>query len=425
MLQRLAVLVTAAGLAVAVWLWQRPSGEPPVVAGVAEAAAVVRLPPEDPVAPPERLPLETDPDPIGALRLAGRVSDASGAPVAGAQVVLGSVPARSAVTDGDGGFAFAGLAGRTYALWARSGEQVGGPFQVRPAEGARLVIGAGAVLEIEITDTGGGPAPAGTVVQLHGGAELRDGATLEVEAPGGRARATGCAPGFLEVVATAPGRGPSREELVVAAGSGLIEIRMALAAPRSDREPAPVPGGAARVSGRVVGPGGTPVPWAGVRVLPVDPARRGPVRDVLADEQGRFAIDGLPVGALYLVARGEQAASEVMLVDPAAGPPSRTLTVPLSIAGAIDGRVVDDQGSPVAGAEVGAEPQLWGDSGAAGLLHGPPVARTGDQGQFALRSLPAGIWRLTARLPGSPVAARGRATTGDRDVELVLARRPR
>ena len=71
---------------------------------------------------------DLDLDPEGPLQLEGQVLDADGHGVAGAEVWLGSVPPRTAKTEGDGTFSFDKLVGRTYRLTARSGNEIGGPI---------------------------------------------------------------------------------------------------------------------------------------------------------------------------------------------------------------------------------------------------------------------------------------------------------
>lgn len=68
-----------------------------------------------------------DADPEGPLRLEGQVLDAEGKGVGGAEVWLGSVPAKTARTEDDGAFSFDKLVGRTYSISAQKGELMGGP----------------------------------------------------------------------------------------------------------------------------------------------------------------------------------------------------------------------------------------------------------------------------------------------------------
>ncbi|HTM23351.1 MAG TPA: carboxypeptidase-like regulatory domain-containing protein, partial [Kofleriaceae bacterium] len=132
------------------------------------------------------------------------------------------------------------------------------------------------------------------------------------------------------------------------------------------------------------------------------------------------AVDGLPAAGMLIMGRSEQAASELLTVD-LSGPGAHEVTVPLVVAGVISGRVTDAGDAPVARAEIAAEPQLWGDLGAAAALFGAPRARSGSDGEFRITGLPTGVWRLTAELPGrGSRPATGRAVTGDRDLQLVL-----
>src|SRR5690606_40105670 len=99
---------------------------------------------------------------------------------------------------------------------------------------------------------------------------------------------------------------------------------------------------AARLTGRVVDGAGGPAPWAAVRVARATGG--GGNREALADEDGRFDIDGLPRAKMDVVAVAETASSKVVAVDLAAPPEELTLT--LDVAGQIGGTVVDGAGEP-------------------------------------------------------------------------------
>src|SRR3569832_2495541 len=124
---------------------------------------------------------DLDVDPEGPLRLEGQVVDADGHGVAGAEVWLGSVPPRTAKTEGDGTFSFDKLVGRTYRMPARSGNEVGGPISYKltdKSDPAILQLGGGAnttgrielVLHACIAVTGRGGGGAGGPGAGAGGA---------------------------------------------------------------------------------------------------------------------------------------------------------------------------------------------------------------------------------------------------------------
>ncbi|MDY7229305.1 carboxypeptidase regulatory-like domain-containing protein [Hyalangium rubrum] len=101
-----------------------------------------------------------------------------------------------------------------------------------------------------------------------------------------------------------------------------------------------------------------------------------------SDARGAFSVEGLASGSYLLEARAPGHARAVMrnVRVPAAGP----LTVALSVAGVIEGFVVDAQGQPAAGAEV--------------LLGGfvPQTVSTGEGGGFSVE-VEAGDYTVSAR----------------------------
>src|SRR5438132_3787519 len=99
------VLVAAA---LAVWWWKKPSRSDSQSAPAATRRGdLPHAPSSEDRSDREPAPaVVIDDDPRGALRLEGQVVDADDHPVAGATVVLGSNPPRTATTEADGGFAF-------------------------------------------------------------------------------------------------------------------------------------------------------------------------------------------------------------------------------------------------------------------------------------------------------------------------------
>ncbi|MEO8551025.1 MAG: carboxypeptidase regulatory-like domain-containing protein, partial [Kofleriaceae bacterium] len=125
------------------WWWHQRSGTP---AAPHDSAGSAAPPPRAPEPPRPRGEVDPQPrvvvddDPTGALRLEGQVIDTDDQPVAGAKVTISSRPARTAVTEADGGFAFDALVGRTYTLVARAPHGVAGPVTARLTEKSPPVI---------------------------------------------------------------------------------------------------------------------------------------------------------------------------------------------------------------------------------------------------------------------------------------------
>jgi hypothetical protein len=139
----------------------------------------------------------------------------------------------------------------------------------------------------------------------------------------------------------------------------------------------------------VIGPDGTPVPGARValhQVLPRWPILGQPVREIIADGKGEFALDASAAAGGMITARAEGLVSEAL---PASTPLSR---LPIQLVRAFDvtGLVLDRNGSPVADCEVVMEPGPWG------FRLGTSV-RTGPRGLFRFEDVRPGQVRLTAR----------------------------
>src|SRR5262245_25936111 len=130
-------LLALAVVAVGVWLLflrgreaTKPVEEHPRSAAIKPApAAPAKAPEAAPAAAPRGMAprWSLDVDAEGPLRLEGQVVDADGKGVGGADVVLGSVPPRTAKAEEDGAFSFDKLVGRTYTVSATRGELIGGP----------------------------------------------------------------------------------------------------------------------------------------------------------------------------------------------------------------------------------------------------------------------------------------------------------
>jgi hypothetical protein len=157
--------------------------------------------------------------------------------------------------------------------------------------------------------------------------------------------------------------------------------------------------GTASIAGTVTSEAdGTPLPRARVVVRPV----AGPARVVLADTRGAFKIDALPAGDYLVVALRTGYVLPYAVGGPVQGVAVRVgngesregLALALQRAGTIPGRLLDEDGTPLSGAEVEAH-SLRAVQGQP--LSSTAFARTDDRGEFRLTGLPAGQYFVVAR----------------------------
>jgi hypothetical protein len=157
--------------------------------------------------------------------------------------------------------------------------------------------------------------------------------------------------------------------------------------------------GTASIAGTVTSEAdGTPLPRARVVVRSV----AGPARVVLADTRGAFKIDALPAGDYLVVALRTGYVLPYAVGGPVQGVAVRIgngesregLALALQRAGTIPGRLLDEDGTPLSGADVEAHSLR--------AVQGQPLsstasARTDDRGEFRLTGLPAGQYFVVAR----------------------------
>ena len=512
------ILIAAAALvaaAVAVFLWLRSGGDgdhsgqkkPGAPSGT--AASPKRLGSEGGGQLPTAPPVAQDNDPVGDLQLEGQVLGPDDAPVAGALVMLGSVPPRTATSEKDGSFVFDKLIGRTYALSARSGDLVGGPVMhtLRATSDPVVIrLAPGASIEVTVVAAGTGTAISGATVDAGEGPEAggpsattdsNGRALLKGLAPSSfavvHARASGYAAGqaLVPVPSAAEAKGAARIELRAGApvsglvvddkggpiagaqvaardvsspwdlpderdrattdGKGRFTLKAVaagtyrFAATHADHAPGSSeavtldgsskkedvritlqPGGIA--AGKVVDAGGAPVPWATVRIGSARGAMQladVATRQVVAGADGAFEVKGLARSPLLAIALSESASSTAVAFDLGTVREKRDLVLKLDLTGSIAGVVVDGSGEPVAEAQVAGYPDFFaGEVGDDFTLRGPTVDSTDGGGNFVLRGLPVGNYRLYPSRSGlgqNPFTRQGtKAKTGDSGVKLVL-----
>jgi protocatechuate 3,4-dioxygenase beta subunit len=159
----------------------------------------------------------------------------------------------------------------------------------------------------------------------------------------------------------------------------------------------------ARLAGRVVDPGGKAVPGAEVFLTDqpaVEPAR-GSKPDAVTGRDGSFALDDLQRGVpvhLFVQADG-YLGKEVRGVRP---PGSGPVLVRLEPAALLQGRVIDEAGEAVSGAEVGLTWQAVLEDDPRRSV-GRPIERSAQsdaEGRFEIADAPRGEVRLTVRAQG-------------------------
>ena len=230
----------------------------------------------------------------------GRVVDAGGAPIAGAEIAPIDSAAAPVRSDAGGGFVVGGLGAGTVTLAVRDGEHapaVSAPVVVgdRDVIGVALTMAAGGVVRGRVVDRDGVPVAHAAVRVAGHDAETQTTIDRElVTGRDGRFEARGLPRVLLAAVAETD-----------AATSEAIEVDLA-AAPIADAELALR--ATSTITGRVVGPDGDAVPGALVHAVaaPLGTDRSRPelsaVIRATCDDDGRFAVRGVAAGARYELA---------------------------------------------------------------------------------------------------------------------------
>lgn len=331
--------------------------------------------------------------------IAGRVVDLDGKPLAAVEVkaternmfAWRSDDGVAATTGADGRFVLRDLAPGTrldlvltapgFVLETVSGV-VAPPEQPLLVELTRAATVAGRVVD----GFGAGIARARVVVKSVATdlPRLTGGPTSASATAGedGRFVVEGATPGTMELVAGADDFQTS-EPLVLELTSGERREGLRLVLAR---------GGS--LVGRVTGPGGEPVADATILATPTaqagSPFQAAPRHHAQSDHEGRYRIGGLPPGEVQVRAQHPEYAGPVREATIGAGEARLDLELGRGIE--VSGRVVDDAGAPVAGAEV----SLVADS----LLGFQQPVRSGDDGSFRLTGVEPGTWRLAATKDG-------------------------
>ncbi|MFK7740865.1 MAG: carboxypeptidase regulatory-like domain-containing protein [Planctomycetota bacterium] len=375
--------------------------------------------------------------------VSGRVVDASGAPVSDAQVTAYkkkgegesergrgpfnfkidqedfdflalSTNQRAALTRSDGSFTVPALASGEYRFTARHPDMAkASATKVMIAENTppplvEIVIDAGGAVEGSVTGLGMRPLADALMVAFSLQAGSMRSGTTDAR---GYYRIDGLPPGQYAVVKSRLDERADNIGLELMSNMRLktVTVRRGKTA-RLDVHDEGEEG--VRVFG-TVRENGEPVPRALITLLGSD--RQGllgmGVRANAADLEGRYQLVGIAPG------------DYVMQVTRFQGQPVQTtfeITVPDEVreyafdislpTSELSGRVLDSSGNPVAGIGVSLGSDESGLSGAGGLVgmiaqNGLSRARTDDNGEFTMKSVAAGTYRLTA---GARAAGRER-----------------
>lgn len=198
--------------------------------------------------------------------------------------------------------------------------------------------------------------------------------------PDGAFRVEGLAPGTYALRVEAPGLHPLLVPRVAAPRAGPLELQL-------ERLGA--------LSGEVLGADGRPAAGALVRAASADHAA-----EAVTGADGRFELS-VPGGGYQLVAaRGDEAAALATGLALAPGGAARGLSLRLSPAGTLDGRVVGSGRAAVPGAQVALRRH-----GAGAML---ARALADAEGRFRIAGLAPGAWDVLVAGPGlSPGRAEG------------------
>lgn len=397
--------------AVVLWMWVRggegpvgsPGGSSTVVAGAESRPVEPSPPPEDAPHPASTGPADiAEGAPLGHaresarnLRVAGRVIDAAGAPLAGVRVRAapmvqggrnGEEEIRTAFTDGEGKFRFDGLGADPLILVARADGRRGEIVRdVRPgAENFEIVLDAQTGVAGRVLDAETGAAVHRFRVRALGMPGSRFRPPLSFEADDGAFAISDLGEGQWKLTVDAADYLPTTSEPLALEESGMrggLEIRLhrALA-----------------VRGTVVdGDSGAPVAGATVRhFLPDNPYAWA--ESARTDSNGAFAVDGASPGTRLHVRHADYADATTEPVGTAGEWTVSGVVIRLARGGGVEGHAFREDGSPLAGGSAMASP-----------LNPPPheftdflkESRADSSGHFQILGLAPGVYEVEISPP--------------------------
>lgn len=328
------------------------------------------------------------------LTIDGIVVGEEDEPVAGAEISVrdqsgrgsfgpGGGQATVAQTGADGKFAVRGLAkGRYYVSAAKEGLTPATETNVEPATSTnlRLVLAPGKDVAGRVVDGQSAPI-AGIRVSLAPMSGQRAPRSLQATTgPDGTFRIPGVPVGKWKVTAGPSGTSDlnytTETKEGIDAGDESVLIRLDEGYP---------------IAGRVADDQGRPAVGLRVTVFPTEQRPGATAKNTQTGADGTFALPGLPPGdyRLSLQGRGEYAPLQLSSVP--AG--TRNLTLVLTRAAAIEGRVFGPDGAPVVNVQIRVEP-MPGLGGSAGW------GRTDAEGAFSVQNLAMSTYRITFTAPG-------------------------
>jgi protocatechuate 3,4-dioxygenase beta subunit len=162
-------------------------------------------------------------------------------------------------------------------------------------------------------------------------------------------------------------------------------------------------------------------PSSGIRVGP-NAGESGATRPAVTDEEGRYLLRNAPPGKLTVTFDHSGYELIEKPIDVAAGTGEKDLGKTVLRRGlGLEGRMVDEEGEPVAGVQIHANWHYGGGQrpapGAPGRLSGSDT--TDEQGGFAIYGLKAGKYELRTWQPGL-YASKPIVQTGTKDISVVL-----
>ncbi len=344
------------------------------------------------------------PPPEARAEVRGRVVSTNGRALADATVRLlspekVSTAIKEVVSARDGSFTVSDVPPGRYLLRAErpgfSSASVPITLQADDAVSSVLRLASIQLLEGVVQDGQGRPlAQAALFAWPAGGAQV--GVVESSSGVDGHFALAGLSPGAWTLMVEAPGFGTLRLERVDVPSRPLV-LRLQ--------------GEVRTLGGVVVAPDGATV--TGAKVQLYGPALSTP-RVATSTDKGVFLFEGLGFGRFVVRATAGQRIStpQTVVIDAETGwvPPVK---VTVSAGASVSGKVIDDSGRPLAGAEV--EPVATPADDA------PPVVKTDGDGRFSVGPLVPGryqIWaRLAAHAMSSPPEVQLRA---DKPVELQV-----
>jgi protocatechuate 3,4-dioxygenase beta subunit len=324
------------------------------------------------------------------------VGEGTGAPVVGARVTLWGILEDTTRTEDAGTASFRGVASGSHMVKASADGYAPRTRWVEVADRSgvrsthRIELARGAEVAGRVVDAAGHPVAGATVAAQDAAALVpaldprRDHATTDAA---GQFRLPTLASGTYRFHATHERHAPAASDPIYVDGThSLRALTITLPA-------------AARLAGTVLTAGGDVAAWATVRVGAPGVAGQapGPVREAVADERGHFAMTGLARESVLVVARTETASSAAVAVDLADAPTVEDLVLRLEVTGALGGMVVDENGEPIAEAQVTATPDVYAGAAVEDWnVRGFTARSTDGGGRFAFRGLAGEKYRLRA-----------------------------